>query len=197
TGMLGASGSLAQGFGGRFSAPSLAGLQLDPGYQFRLDQGLKALQNSAAAKGGIFSGNTAQALNDYAQNSASNEYMNAYNRARDVFGTNYNIFQNNQANLFNRLSALAGGGQVAAQNLGGNQLSAANAMANTTGMIGNDIMNAGAARGSGYVGSANALSGMFNNLGNLGMLYGMMNQSNSNPYGPMYPGSDSWMLGPR
>ncbi len=52
----------------------------DPGYQFRLNQGTAALQNSALAKGGFFSGNTGQALQDYGQNYASNEFSNANDR---------------------------------------------------------------------------------------------------------------------
>lgn len=54
--------------------------QQDPGYQFRMDQGLKGIQGSAAARGLNQSGATLKALNDYAQNTASQEYGNVYNR---------------------------------------------------------------------------------------------------------------------
>jgi hypothetical protein len=66
---------------GKFEAPTDVTEQNDPGYQFRLAQGLKALQNSAAAKGSLLTGGTAKALNNYAQGEASNEYGNVYNRA--------------------------------------------------------------------------------------------------------------------
>ena len=52
----------------------------DPGYQFRLQEGLKQLGHAAGARGGLVSGQTLKGLQDYAQNSASNEYTNAFNR---------------------------------------------------------------------------------------------------------------------
>lgn len=57
-----------------------------PSYQFRLDQGSKALQRSAAAKGDLFSGQTGQALTDYGQNVASTEFENDYRRLGDIAG---------------------------------------------------------------------------------------------------------------
>ncbi|MCJ9372808.1 DNA transfer protein p32, partial [Acinetobacter baumannii] len=45
----------------------------DPSYKFRLNQGLDAVQSGAAAQGGLLSGATQKALNDYAQNFASQE----------------------------------------------------------------------------------------------------------------------------
>ena len=54
--------------------------EADPGYQFRLEQGTKALEGSAAARGGLFSGATGRSLQDYSQGLASQEYANAYNR---------------------------------------------------------------------------------------------------------------------
>jgi len=58
----------------------LQNFQGDPGYQFRLGEGMKALQNSAAAKGNLNSGATLKALTRYGQDFASNEYNTAYNR---------------------------------------------------------------------------------------------------------------------
>lgn len=59
-----------------------------PGYTFRLDQGSKALDRSAAARGMLLSGAQTKALTDYNQGQASQEYqnwltnyMNAYNTA--------------------------------------------------------------------------------------------------------------------
>src|SRR6202008_2057655 len=89
----------------------------DPGFQFRLKTGLDALQNSAAARGGLLSGNTAKALEDYSQNYASNEYSNVYGRSLGEYQQAYNIFQNNQANKFNRLASLSGLGQTSAGQL--------------------------------------------------------------------------------
>lgn len=74
-------------------------LQNDAGYQFRLKEGLNAINSSAAASGGLNSGATLKALTQYGQNFASNEYNNAYNRE------------------YNRLSQLAGYGSNASNNL--------------------------------------------------------------------------------
>jgi hypothetical protein len=55
-------------------------VQMDPGYGFRQQQGQQAIENSAMARGGLLSGNTLKASQDYGQNLASQEYGNAYNR---------------------------------------------------------------------------------------------------------------------
>lgn len=159
----GAFGSLAQGWGKTFQSPTNVTEQNDPGYQFRLAQGNQALQNSAAARGGLLSGGTAKALNDYAQGSASQEYGNVYNRALQNYNTNYNTFTNDQTNLFNRLQALAGGGQTSANQLSSAGVNAANTNANigltSANNIGNSLQNAANATGSGYINQANAING--------------------------------------
>lgn len=80
-----------------------AQLAADPSYQFRLSQGLGALQNSAAAKGTLLTGGFAKGLNDYAAQSASQEYGAADARARQTYNDTYNqnantVGQNNAAN---------------------------------------------------------------------------------------------------
>lgn len=52
----------------------------DPGYEFRLAEGEKALNRQAAGAGSMFSGATLKALNRYNQDYATNEFTNAYNR---------------------------------------------------------------------------------------------------------------------
>jgi len=180
-------GSLSQPWTSTFQAPTGATEQNDPGYQFRLDQGMKALQNSAAARGGLLTSGTAKDINNYAQDYASNEYNNVYGRALNQYELGYNTFQQNQANQFNRLAALSGIGQTAAGTLGqlGQNASTntANIMLGSGSTIGNDIMAAGAARGSGYVGGANALNGALtgagNNISQLAMLYSLLNNNPS------------------
>lgn len=163
----GAFGSLAQGWNQTFQSPTAVTEQNDPGYQFRLAQGNQALQNSAAARGGLLSGGTAKALTDYNQNAASNEYGNVYNRALQNYNTNYNTFTNDQTNLFNRLAALSGQGQVSANNLSNAGLGTAGNISNTLltsgQQIGQNINNAGAATASGYINSANAINGAISN----------------------------------
>lgn len=67
-------------------------VQTDPGYAFREKQGMNALQNSAMARGGMMSGNTIKAAQDYGQNLASQEYGNAYNRS-------FNEYSNELSNM--------------------------------------------------------------------------------------------------
>lgn len=73
--------------------------QKDPGYEFRLAEGAKALERSAAAKGSVQSGGTLKALSRYNQDFATNEYNNVYNR-----------FNADRDRRFGRLSNIAGMG---------------------------------------------------------------------------------------
>lgn len=134
---------------GDFTPPSGLDLQNDPGYQARLKMGTDALQSSAAARGKLLTGGTLKDLTQYAQDYASNEFQNVYNRAyntyntnRDTFGANYDIYRNNQNDPFNKLYSLtglglgaAGGANAAAGqyagNLGGNTSLYASNNANT------------------------------------------------------------------
>lgn len=70
----------------------------DPGYAFRQQQGLNAINNAASARGMRLSSATMQALAKYGQNLASEEYGNAYARAR-------NAYEGNRAYDFTRQGA--------------------------------------------------------------------------------------------
>ena len=59
---------------------SKADFEEDPGYQYRLEQGNRGVENSAAAKGSQLSGATLKALARFNQNEASNEYSNVFDR---------------------------------------------------------------------------------------------------------------------
>lgn len=152
-----------------FVAPTNVTEQNDPGYQFRLNQGLGAIQNSAAGRGGLLSGNTAQALDQFAQGDASQEYANVYNRSLGQYQQNYNIYQQNQANQWNRLASLAGMGQTTAGQLNSAGLNAGSTVGNillgSGAQIGNQLNNAAAATASGYIGGANAWSGALGGIG--------------------------------
>lgn len=66
------------------AVPTLSGTELlanDPGVQFRMDEGRKALEASAAARGGLLSGGTLAALQRQGQELGSQEYGAAWNRA--------------------------------------------------------------------------------------------------------------------
>lgn len=187
---------LLQGYGS-FQAPTGLNYQNDPGYQARLQLGTDAIDNSAAARGDLLSGNTLKALTDYGQTFGSNEYGNVYNRALQNYQTNAGNFYQTQANTFNRLSGLGAMGLQA----GG--------MANNANQFYNQIydqaMNmsnlGGLAAAGGIMGSSNAwqgaLGGMLGNGMNLGSL--LMPQGGGNQmspfFGQMSPGQISGAYG--
>lgn len=124
---------------GQYSSPQYQGpaafqdmkfdFEADPGYQFRLAEGNKAVQASAAARGGLFSGKTGTDLQDYSQGLASQEYGNAYNRFADQrdysygqFGDNFNRDRALKTDKYNRLASLAGVGQMTAGNVANQQI---------------------------------------------------------------------------
>ena len=73
-------GTTALGTLGRLTQDPSTTLASDPGYQFRMQQGMQALQRSAAARGGLLSGGTLKGITDYSQGAASQEFGNAWNR---------------------------------------------------------------------------------------------------------------------
>lgn len=106
-----------------------------PGYNFRFNEGVRAIDRAAAARGMLGSGARLRALQRYGQGIASDEY----------------------SNYVNRLAALAGIGQTATS-----QSAAASAPFAQAGLQAG--MNAGTAAGGGTVGAANAAMGGVNNL---------------------------------
>lgn len=66
-------------------------MKKDPGYQFRLDQGNQAIDRAAGARGSRYSGATLKGLQRYAQDYATGEYQNAYNRYNTDRTMNYNF----------------------------------------------------------------------------------------------------------
>jgi len=152
---------------------SMDDFQQDPGYAFRLSEGQKALNQNAAARGGLISGNALKAATRYGQDMGSQEYQNAFNR-----------YQAERASQLQPLQSLAGVGQTTA-----NQMAASgNQMAQNVGEIG---MQGANARASGYIGSANAVGSTVNSLGNLYGQYSYLNkppveQPAMNTGSPMY-----------
>lgn len=99
--------TLAQPFAyGDFQAPTGQSILSDPSYQFRLEQGQKALDASAANRGTLRTGGHLKDTIGYGQNFASQEYGNIYNRAAEQYGTNRNNAQQSYAmNEANRAGA--------------------------------------------------------------------------------------------
>lgn len=128
----------------------MSDFQADPSYQFRMAQGQKAIERSAAARGGLQSSGTLQAENKFGQDLASQEYQNAYNR-----------FTGNQQQRFGQLSTLANMGQGAVSGL--NQYGANNAQ-----VMGGNVMGSATAQGQADIAVGNAANQGINNLVQLG-----------------------------
>ena len=149
-------------------------LTTDPGYGFRLSEGLKALERSAAARGGLLSGGTGKALTRYGQEAASQEYGNAFNRGL----TEYNALRQREGEEYNRLAGLAGVGGTTAQQLtaaGQNYgQQAGNLLTGTASNIGNLMMNQGNTAANALLASGSAYQ---RSAGDIASLYARM-------YGP-------------
>jgi len=63
---------------------AMAGFHTSPGYQFQLDQGLRALDHGAAAKGILNSGDTLKAEQRYGTGLADQSFKDYYNRLFDL-----------------------------------------------------------------------------------------------------------------
>lgn len=90
----------------------------DPGYAFRLAEGRKALTSKARARGGLVSGQTLKGMQDYAQESASQEFSNAYTRFRDTQGLRRNALAGVVGFAPTAASSMAAGGQSYASGAG-------------------------------------------------------------------------------
>lgn len=144
----------AAGYGSLNKPFGMEQFQADPGYAFRLGEGVKALERSRAAAGGLLSGGTGKALTRYGQDLGSQEYGNAFSR-----------YQTERANQLNPLAALTAAGQGATNVLG-------TAAGNYGTQAGAGTANIGAAQAAGQVGTANALAGA------LGQYLGYMQNQN-------------------
>jgi hypothetical protein len=160
------------------SPAELAGEQFnfeaDPSYGFRLSEGLKALERSAAARGGLMSGGTGKALQRYGQDMASQEYGNAFQRFQQdraaragLGGMEYGQFAGERSARLLPLMQTVASGQGLTSNIAGQ-------MANLGGAQAAGLGAMGAAQAAGTMGSANALAGA---VGQGANLY-MQNQQN-------------------
>lgn len=162
----------SQGYGNMLKDFSAQDFQADPGYAFRLQEGLKGLDRQAAARGGMISGAALKAATRYGQNMGSQEYQNAYNRYNQNRGTRYSMLTGQQAV-----------GQGAANTQG-------QAAGNYGQQAGENLMGMGNARASAYMGQANAFSNALQGAGNAFMQGQALNRmypspgvsGTSNPY---------------
>jgi len=169
--LLGLGGNAgAAGYGQYARDFGMQDFQQDPGYRFRLGEGLKAMGHAAGARGGLISGQTMKGLEDYRQNAASGEYQNAFNR-----------YQTNRANQLQPLGSLMSSGQAAAAG-----------QAAQTGQYGvnagNMMGQAGQSIAAGQMGMANTMG---NALASMGSMYQQQQQQNQNQanFNRMFPSS--------
>jgi hypothetical protein len=170
------------GLGGDKTAPEygkytkdfgMSDFTTDPGYQFRLDQGMKALNASAAAKGMGVSGANIKGAIGYGTDKGNQYYQQAFNN-----------YQTNRANRLSPLmdftrigQASAAGSAAAASNLGSNL---GTTYSNLGTNLGKTATDAGAAEAGGYVAGGNAINQTIGNLGN--QYTGMVDRANQTSY---------------
>ena len=137
-----------------------ASLEQTPGYQFTRDQGLKSVQNSAAARGLGSSGASLKGAGDYATQLANKTYQDQFNLE--------NI---NRTNEYNRLFGLG--------TMGAN----ANAGVGTAGVqtgqgMGQNLTNMGNASAAGTLGMTNAIGGLGSSLSQMGLINNLLTGQN-------------------
>jgi hypothetical protein len=169
--------------------PTIEELQMDPSYAFREQQGMQAVNRSAAAQAGLQSGAALKAAQRFGQGLASEEYGNAYNR-----------FMQNRANQINMLQGGVNTGFGAAQGVGnlatGTGTNIANTMIGAGQAIGSGLENAAQARASGYMGGATALGQALQTMPSNYMAYSMMNRSTPGAGAPRAGVMDYFSSGP-
>jgi hypothetical protein len=148
---IGQGGELVRGF-------TQADYQADPGYAFRLSEGMKTLERGAASRGNLMSGATLKGIQRYGQDLASQEYSNAYNRFRDTQGLRRNA-----------LAGVVGYGPTSANamgTMGQNYATGAGSIMNQQGVnTGNALLAGQQARSSAYGQVGSALGSYLGNYG--------------------------------
>ncbi len=123
-----------------------ADFEADPGYQFRMEEGQKALERSAAARGNMFGGAQAKALTKYGQGMGAQEYQASYDR-----------FNSDRDRRFGRLATMSGSGLQAAGGMAG-------AAQNYGQTMNNNLIGMANAEGAAKIGASNQAAGMFGQI---------------------------------
>lgn len=217
--LLGIGGNTGAADFGRFRTADFTNADFlankDPGYGFRMSEGLKAVDRQAAARGGLISGNALKASQAYGQDMASQEYQNAFNRYQTVRGNTLQPFQmgaaagQSAAAMQGQSTANYGsaGGQAIGQfgqgastayGNAGNALNTAygNYGQGTTGVLGaygtnatNALTGGANAQASGIVGGANAFNQGLGGISNLANTYYVNSLLQGRNNSPSYPTS--------
>jgi len=154
--------------------------EADPGYQFRKQEGIDALDASASARGRLQSGAQSRAVSRYGSDLASQEYGNAFNRSLAEYQNEtsrtmaeYRSGANRKQGNFNRLASLSNVGQAAnsadqaarsdmASSVGASTAASGNALSRGATASGNALargaINQGNARASAYQGIGQSIN---------------------------------------
>lgn len=154
------------------SDPTFAQYKQDPSYAWQQKEGAKAVQGSAAARGGLYSGEAMRALQDRAQNIANADYGNWWNRTSQGL-----------ANRTNLLNAIRTGGQAATNQVG--SLGQTNAL-----QAGQNAIGAANAQGAAGIAGANSWTNALN-----GISSSIKNNRVVNPYMPDGYNTPTWWSG--
>ena len=132
--------------GGLMNPYSPENLQNDPGYQFGMAEGEKAINRNMKARGMYNSGAALKAINRFGQDYAGTKYNEAFNR--DQVSKNA---------IYNMLAGQSGMGQSTASQVASMGMQNAN-------QIGNYMLQGGNARAAGIVGGANSMIGALDDI---------------------------------
>ena len=128
-------GMLTRTYGIGGGTPDMSAFTASPGYQFRRDEGLRAIDRNRAARGLLNSGAADKARMTYGEGLAAGEFDSWWNRVAGVAGVGQNA-----------TNATAAAGQ------------------NYTSMINNATQQSGNARASSYANTGSAINSGINNV---------------------------------
>jgi len=159
-------------YSGTFTAPTAEEARATPGYQFTQSEGEKAIERGASASGGAITGGTEKSLEAFDTGLADQTYQQTFQNKLNEFMTQFNTYNTNQSNLYNKLASVSNLGQTTATQLG--QLGQQSATAQ-----GGYLTSGAAAQAAGTVGAANAytsgLQGLTNNASGYLNLQALLN----------------------
>lgn len=154
----------------QYQTPTMEEFQEQPGYQFQLEQGQRAIDGSAAAQGNLFSGATLKAQQQFGQGLADQSYQSFLDDYRTQQANVANDYRAQEANYNSLVNNAAASGQNAAAQANNAATNAqqftSNALANSGSAIAQGAYNVGNASAAGTIGVANALNtGISNGIG--------------------------------
>lgn len=150
---------------GQFSQVSpearLSSFYASPDYKFRLGEGMKALEASQAARGGLFSGRSGLEAMRYGQDLASGEYQN-YLSNLSALASLGQASSGQAVNIASDVAGQIGQAQIGSAGLGmQGRIARGNLWGQTAQLTGSEIGNAGITAAGGAGGASPALMALF------------------------------------